>query len=69
MEDALLQFPFTIVQRADVPRFEPARDAVEVECVLYGATSISSAYSGSLDGIRTLQIPQAALHSSLVAET
>src|SRR5882762_9846288 len=31
---ALLQFPFTIIERAHIPRFEPAGDAVEMECVL-----------------------------------
>ena len=34
-EDVLLQFPFTIIERAYVPCFEPAGDAVEVECVLF----------------------------------
>jgi len=32
--NVLLQFPFTIIKRAYIPRFEPAGDAVEVECML-----------------------------------
>jgi hypothetical protein len=33
-ENALLQLPFTIVKRANVPCLEPTRNAMEVECVL-----------------------------------
>jgi hypothetical protein len=32
--NVLLQFPFTIIKGAYIPRFEPAGDAVEVECML-----------------------------------
>ena len=33
-ENALLQLPLAIVQRTNVPRFQPSRNAVEVEGVL-----------------------------------
>jgi hypothetical protein len=72
-EDVLLQFPFTIIERAYVPCFEPAGDAVEVECVLFvclvGGGCIGVGVGREEDWGRTLQIPHAALHSSLVADT
>ena len=36
---SLLQLPFTIVQGANVPCLEPARDAVEMESVLWPKVS------------------------------
>jgi hypothetical protein len=33
--NVLLKLPFPIIKRAYVPCFEPAGDAVEMECVLF----------------------------------
>lgn len=42
---ALLKLPFAVVERADVPGLEPARDAVEVECVLQGRVGGDGAHA------------------------
>jgi len=36
---SLLQLPFTIVQRTNIPRLKPTRDTVEVESVLQPTVS------------------------------
>ena len=73
VSDALLQFPFTVVERADVSRLQPSRDAVEVERVLRSPRvrywKKEGEGSQEKDRMLTLQMPHAALHSSLVAET
>ena len=68
--NVLLEFPFTIIKRAYIPRFEPAGDTVEVERMLLiaGFRLGVCAWKGR-GGRRTLQIPHAALHSSEVADT
>lgn len=63
----LLQLPFTIVERTDVSCLQPSRDAMEMESVLV-QSYIRSCTAKKRKGL-TLQIPHAALHSSLVAET
>jgi len=66
----LLQLPFSVVEWTHVTRFEPARDAVEVERVLCDMYRVSPNHTRRYqDPRRTLQIPHAAVHSSLVAET
>lgn len=37
-KDALLELPFSVIERTDVPCLEPPRDAVEVERVLFVAS-------------------------------
>jgi hypothetical protein len=66
--DALLQLPFTIIQRTNIPRFQPTRDTVKVEGMLQDKHIISTAGEEKMSS-PTLQMPHAALHSSLVAET
>jgi hypothetical protein len=62
----LLELPVPVVERADLARLEPSRDAVEVECVL--RVLASGRRVEMFKGNLTLQIPQATVHSSLVAE-
>jgi len=66
LPSVLLEFPVTIIQRADLACLEPARDAVEMEGVLYGVSLSSQGYF--LLRKLTLQMPHATVHSSLVAE-
>jgi hypothetical protein len=63
----LLELPVSVVERADLASLEPSRNAVEVECVLQRRVSRAAAGLG-MPQLRTLQIPQATVHSSLVAE-
>jgi len=44
-----LQLPLTIVQRTNIPRLEPTRDAVEMESVLH-PTSLEVRRSGLVGG-------------------
>lgn len=39
--NALLKFPLSVIQRADVTRLKPPRDAVEVESVLRMQSAVS----------------------------
>lgn len=61
-----LEFPIAVVERANLAGLQPSRDAVEVERVLCTMLVYVSLRSNSQ--IRTLQIPQATVHSSLAAE-
>ena len=63
----LLEFPVPVVQGADLSCLQPARDAVEVEGVLL-KRKVLACPDGSNRARLTLQIPQATVHSSLVAE-
>ena len=67
--DALLEFPLSVVQRTHIPRLEPPRNAVEVESMLQDTVDNLNHRFTKLTKVRTLQMPQAAVHSSLVAET
>lgn len=76
-----LELPVPVVERTDLTRLEPAGNAVEVECMLWGCVSRALYLSiprslnhrlripTKLPRSRrlTLQIPQATVHSSLVA--
>lgn len=64
----LLEFPVTVVERADLACLKPAGDAVEVERVLQIRQSPSSLDQDACLWKLTLQIPQATVHSSLVAD-
>jgi hypothetical protein len=61
----LLELPVSVVKGADLSCLEPSRDAVEVEGVLL---LISLAREPRSCRERTLQMPQATVHSSLVAD-
>ena len=63
-----MQFPLAIVERTYIASLEPSGDAVEMEGVLGGQSWLFGGEREE-DDQHTLQIPQAALHSSLVAET
>jgi hypothetical protein len=63
----LLELPVSVVERADLASLEPSRDAVEVESVLQHRVRRAAA-GFRVPQLRTLQIPQATVHSSLVAE-
>lgn len=71
MPYALLEFPFSVVQRADVTRLKPSRDTMEVESMLCIQENVRIGKIATNERTKslTLQIPHAALHSSLVAET
>lgn len=64
LSTVLLELPVPVVQRADLSRLEPSRNAVEMECVLFLLALIFCEMLAK----PTLQIPQATVHSSLVAE-
>ncbi len=70
----LLELPVAVVERTDLAGLQPPRDAVEVEGVLSQTrrqpmSSLSlSLWQACPAGVLTLQIPQATVHSSLVAE-
>ncbi len=60
-----LEFPITIVEWADLTSLQPSRDTMKMECVLERVISfLAQTHSFR----RTLHIPQATVHSSLVAE-
>lgn len=60
-----LELPVSVIQWAYLARLEPARDAVKVERML---PDISTQHVVAPEVLLTLQIPQATVHSSLVAE-
>jgi hypothetical protein len=64
LSTVLLELPVPVVQRADLARLEPSRDAVEVERMLVDVSHVWRTVRHAL----TLQMPQATVHSSLVAE-
>lgn len=66
IDDILLQLPLSVIQRTHISGLEPARDTVKVECVLYKDQHATLLV---LFKPLTLHIPQAAVHSSLVADT
>jgi hypothetical protein len=78
LPSVLLELPVSVVERAYLSGLEPSRDAVEVECVLqrgdrqvsYDIHGLGWGGSGHRfgGGRRTLQIPHATVHSSLVDE-
>lgn len=67
----LLEFPITVVEWADLTCLEPPRDAMEVEGVLQTevwSVSYDESQTHHAGEGPTLQIPQATVHSSLVAD-
>lgn len=60
----LLELPISVVERTHLTRLQPSGNAVEVEGVLQLSVMLVLFRVCS----RTLQIPQATVHSSLVAE-
>jgi len=60
-----LEFPVSIVQRAHLTCLEPSRDAVEVKSMLPDGQCRPAICERH---VHTLQMPQATVHSSLVAE-
>lgn len=61
----LLKLPVTVVQWAHLAGLEPARNTMEMEGVLVKMLAYVQLLRAR---IRTLQMPQATVHSSLVAE-
>jgi len=45
----LLQLPFTVVERTYISSLEPARDAMEVECVVTNTPGSSAFFTGGRD--------------------
>lgn len=67
--NALLELPFTIIKRTYIARLEPAWDTVEMECVLWKQWRWWDLKESLNNDRLTLQIPHAALHSSVDADT
>jgi len=63
----LLKFPVSVVERAYLTSLEPPGDAVEVEGVLFVEPSLADVRLVAVKQL-TLQMPQATVHSSFVAE-
>ena len=66
LSPVLLEFPVAIIQWTHLPSLQPAGDAVEMECVL--TQMLAYTFELSETETLTLHIPQATVHSSLVAE-
>jgi hypothetical protein len=67
----LLELPVPVVEWTDLARLQPPRNAVEVESMLYDVTVSCGLFRRGCGGVRvsrTLHIPQATVHSSLVAD-
>lgn len=67
--NTLLELPFTIIQRTYIARLEPTWDTVEMESVLWKEWRGWDLKESSSSDKLTLQIPHAALHSSVDADT